>query len=238
MADRDPLNLASLVSQYAAEDFVAQRKRLRDARMRWIEENECPTAYQVTTKDKDGNEKTFATPFQIGQIKYPDKYDDKWKEEGQQHHDPQAEKELLEGIEAIISESSTEKRLTILVTGNEQHAFLTGGGDDSPYPPMNEGEGTDEYFARVAHECEQAAAAGRGTATRQPGSNSDSVWKSTPVDPLGVGSADVPGAGLSRHAGTMLGGDPDTLRPGDQDGAGGSDTVPAPGAAPAPAGPD
>ena len=240
MTRRDPIaELTSLISQYAAEDFIAQRKRLREARMRWIEEHECPKPYQVTTADKDGKETTFSTPFEVGSLKYPDQYNEKWKEEGQRHEDPETEKKLLEGIEAVLSQSSPDKQLTILISeSNEQKAFFTGGDEQSPHPPILEGESYAEYFARVACEYEQAAGQNSSTATGRPVSGDDGVRESPPADPARVGSDDAPGDGPHRDAGPVLGGDTHALRPGDQDGdppgAGSSDTVPASTAAAAP----
>jgi hypothetical protein len=227
---RDPINeLAALVSVYAAEDFLAQRKRLREARMRWIDENECPTPYQVAGKDSDGNETTFKTPFEVGKLRYPEQYDDHWKEEGQRHEDPALEKELLEGIDAIISESISDQRLTILVSEDgEQHAFLTGGDDKSPHPPIMEGEDYAEYYARVSRSYEQAAGGESGRPdTGRPGSGDDDLRGSSPVDPTRVRPPDVPGDETDRDAGTMLGGDTDAVRLGDlHSGAADANSVP------------
>lgn len=194
---RDPIGeLSALVSLYAAETFVEQRKRLREARMRWIGENECPQPYTISgPQDKDGNEKIFVTPFEIGSLKYPDKYDDNWKEEGQRHEDPATEKELLEGMEAILAEPSSEKQLTILIgENNEQHAFLTGGDEQSPHPPILEGENYGDYYARVARQYEQAAGESGRTDTGRPGPGDDRLRQSPSVDPASVRPTDEPGA--------------------------------------------
>lgn len=234
----DPLaDLAGLVSQYAAEDFVAQRKRLREARMRWIDENECPTSYSVTTKNKAGEDVIHHTPFQVGKIQYPDEYNEEWKKKGQKHEDPAAEKQLLEGLDAVLSQTSEEKRVTILVTGDEQHAFFTGGKDESPHPPILEGEDYGDYYARVARQYEREAAA-TGTNTRGSIACDDGLRESPPVDSPGVGPSDAPGGSDRADVGAMLGSDADKVCPGDESGnpadAGSSDTVPdAPGAAPA-----
>ena len=214
----DPLgDLSSLISQYAAEDFVAQRKRLREARMRWIDENEAPTAYSVKTTTPDGKETTFQTPFQIGQIKYPDQYNEEWQKKGQTHEDPEAEQQLLEGLDGIISQSSTEKRLTVLVTGDEQHAFITGGDDpESPHPAIEEGEDYGEYYARVARGYEREAAK-FGRDTRGSVAVDDSLRRSAAVDSPGVGDA---GDAAARQqpgsdGGPMLVSDTDKVCPGD-----------------------
>jgi hypothetical protein len=214
---RDPLSeLTSLVNQYVAEDFVAQRKRLREARMRWIEENECPKPYAVTTQDKDGKQVTFQTPFEIGRLQYPETYNDEWQKEGQRHQDPEAEKELLEGIEAVLSSSSPEKQLTILVTANEQRAFFTGGGEEPLHPPIMEAESYDEYYARVSRLYEQAAGQGDRTHAGRTSPSHDGLREShPPADPARVGSDDALGDGPDREIGPVLGGDSDTLRPGD-----------------------
>ena len=218
---RDPLaDLSGLISQYAAEDFVAQRKRLREARMKWIEENECPTAYTVKTRDKDGNEVSHATPFQIGKIQYPDQYNEEWQKKGQTHEDPEAEKQLLEGLDAVISQSSTEKRLTVLVTGDEQHAFFTGGAEpESPHPPIQEGEDYGEYYARVAGQYEREAAA-FGRDTRGSIACDDSLRRSAAVDSAGGGQSDAASERPGADVGPMLGSDADALRPGDEPAAG------------------
>lgn len=227
----DPLGeLSGLISQYAAEDFVAQRKRLREARMRWIEENECPKAYVVKATDQQGREVSFNTPFQVGQIKYPDEYNPDWKEKPQVHADPEMEKQLLEGLDAVISQSSTEKRLTVLVAGDgEQHAFFTGGDDpESPHPAIKEGEDYDHYYARVAGQYEREAAK-FGRDTRGSIACDDALRQSTPTDSPGDGRAASAGECPGSSPGAMLDRDTDAVCPGD--------TRPD-DAAPAAAGPD
>lgn len=213
-------SLKQLVSQYAAEDFAAQRKRLREARMKWIEENECPTDYAVKTTDADGKEVTFNTPFQIGKRRYDQ--DDagnpvEWSEEMKKpvvHEDPAAEAELLDGIGAILTEANAEskdKRLTILVAGDQQQTFLTGGdAEKSPHPPILEGEDYGEYYARVARAYERQT----GTSSGRPVPDHDGVRESTAADSPGVRGAFTPGNATSGAPGPMLDRDADAMRPG------------------------
>jgi len=63
----NPLDImTSLVHPEAQGDFLRERKRLRDARIKWIDENEMPTAMEV--RDKAGN--LVKTPFMIGKMDY------------------------------------------------------------------------------------------------------------------------------------------------------------------------
>jgi hypothetical protein len=204
-------SIGQLVSQYAAEDFAAQRKRLREARMRWIEENECPTAYGVTTKDPiTGEETTFNTPFQIGKLRYDQDKDGnplEWHQglkEPVIHEDPVAAAALLDGIDAIIKEAESptkDRQFTVLVSGDEQHAFVTGGGaDESPHPPILEGEDYGDYYARVSRAYERAT----GTTNGRPVAGDDGVRKPSTTDSPRIGRSDAPGETDDRDAGTGL----------------------------------
>jgi hypothetical protein len=205
-------DLQTLVSQYAAEDFIAQRKRLRDARLRWIEENECPTSYQVDTRGKDGETVKFETPFQVGKVKYPQEYNDAWKR-GARLEDEALEKHLLEGLDAVIKEGEspdTQKKLTVLVTPEgEQSAFFTGGDADvSPHPPIGEGESYDDYYARVSSAYEQQA---HSTAGRRPVPSDDGVRESAAADSPGDGRPDAAGGSPGGEASPSLDCHPDPL---------------------------
>jgi len=204
-----------LVREYAAEDFMQQRKRLRAAREKWIEENECPTSYSVETKSADGETQTFSTPFQIGKIQYPEHWNDTMKEPAR-YEDPASEAALLDGIDTILNEdnhSNPEKRLTVMIAGGEQHAFFTGGdAEDSPHPPIEEGESYDEYYARVSSAYEREAGS---AAVRRPVSGDDGVRESTAINPPGIGRHDAAGDVTGGHAGAMLDSDTKQMLPGE-----------------------
>src|SRR5215469_1017552 len=204
-----------LVREYAAEDFMQQRKRLRAAREKWIEENECPTSYSVETKSADGETQTFSTPFQIGKIQYPERWDETMKEPAR-HEDAAAEAALLDGIDAILSEanhSNPEKKLTVMIAGEEQHAFFIGGdAEDSPHPPIEEGESYDHYYARVSSAYEREAGS---AAVRRPVPCDDGLRESAAVDPPGIGRHDAPGDVTGGHAGAMLDSDTKQMLPGE-----------------------
>lgn len=209
-------SLHALVNQYAAEDFVSQRRRLREARMKWIDEHECPTQYSITTRNPEtGKEVTVNTPFQIGKLKY----DGEWHEGLKQpvvHDDPAGAAALLDGIDAIIKDaeipSNQEQRLTILVSGNEQNAFVTGGdAEHSPHPPIMEGEDYGTYYARVSRAYERATGTGDG----RPASGDDSLRQSATIDPAAVRRTPEPGSVSGGSDRASLGGEPIGSSPGD-----------------------
>ena len=211
MPSPNPLaEISGLIQEYGSLSFMEQRKRLRESRLKWIEENECPTSYSVNTTDKDGNQQPFSTPFQVGKIQYPENYNEGWKK-GAKHEDPRAEAELLDGIDAILKkgETSNEKTLTVLVAGESQVAFFTGGeAEKSPYPAIEEGEDYGGYYARVAGAYEREA----GTAAiRRPVPSDDSLRESTAADSSGIGRNDVPGDSDGEPLGPTVGGNAEEM---------------------------
>lgn len=213
---------SQVVNQQAAEDFVAARKRLREARMRWIEENECPTSYAIVSKDANGNEVSFSTPFQIGKRRYEGEYTEEMKKPVV-HVDRDLEKELLEGIGAVFADKP-KPGLTVLVAGDETQAFLTGSdADRSPHPEIREGEDYGDYYARVSGAYErQAGAPGTG----RPIASDDGLRRSSATDTPGVGSALALSSSVGRVDRPMLDSDADQVRASDESehGAGSSAT--------------
>lgn len=214
MARRDPF--ADLFNEYAAlsGDFLAQRKRLREARMKWIDEHERPTSYSIHTIDNDGTLRSFDTPFQIGKQTYDGEWNEAMKE-GRRHEDAASEDELLEGLEAIVNDSeTTEKKITVVVSRDEQHAFWTGGdAEKSPYPPVEEGESYAHYYARVSDSLQRQAGA---AATGRPVPSNDHLRESPSTDSPGERRPDASGECSGRSIGTVLDRDADALHPGDQ----------------------
>lgn len=232
MPSSDPFD--SLVSEYAsiAGDFAAQRKRLREARMKWIEENECPTSYTIDTTDKDGKVTKHATPFQVGKIQYPDIWTEDMKVAAKPLDEAAAE-QMFAGIEAVTQASASEEpRLTILIDGDKQTAFLTGSKVDvSPHPAIEEGEDYGEYYERVSRSYQrQAAASGAGG----PVAGNDGLRQSAAVDSPGGGRTDAPGDSSGECAGPVLDRHTDALRLGDGRPASSSDDASPPAAATVP----
>lgn len=200
------------VSSQTAEDFMVARKRLRDARARWIEENECPTEYQVKHTDKDGNpilnadgtQKTSSAGggfFQIGKRTY----DINTPTQPVTHKDPELAKELLDGIDVVLSEALhaeiTSTKLVTMKTGDETNSFLMGKADASPHPPIEEGEDYGEYVKRVSSSYQKQVGSRGGTEAdidrlRAAGRNDDS---------LGERRGDGSGASDSGEARPLLG---------------------------------
>lgn len=169
--------LSHLAQTYAAEDYMAQRKRLREARRRYIEEHECPRPHTITTKDANGNERTFSIPFQVGKRTYEGEYP-QTPETAFQPQGIEASREDIDAIDKLIGEA-------------EQ--FLAPGiYRESPHPEIRKGESHGEYCARVGSEYEQAAGA---NAIRRPVPGPDSVRRSTATDSSGVGTESGPGPG-------------------------------------------
>jgi hypothetical protein len=188
-----------LASTYAAEDFMAQRKRLREARARWIEENECPTALTIEHTDKDGKvigQSTVAGPFQIGKRRY-DENIPAGTAPGATGFKPSflplpeqgSTVEDLDKIDQVIQEAET---------------FMAPGiYRESPHPEIKEGEDYGEYYARVAGEYERQTGE---NAVRRPVPDSDSVWGTTPGDSSDGGAALTAGPGASGEVGANDGG--------------------------------
>jgi hypothetical protein len=185
-------DLARLSHTYAAEDFMAQRKRLREARARWIEENECPTASTIEHTDaegnplldKDGKPKVTALggPFQTGKIRDESRVPPSARgfkpSFTVEPADPTVAADLDE-LDEIITEAAT---------------FMAPGiYRESPHPEIREGESYGEYHARVAGEYERQTGK---DAVRRPVPDIDSVREPAADDSRGDGSVPATGTGL------------------------------------------
>jgi hypothetical protein len=182
------------VQESAQRDWLAERKRLREARTRWIEENECPVQFGNTLIDSEG--RAWPSPFQIGAVRYGG-------EDGRGAYPsseplamvppvtPEAAKQLLEGAERILRESAetTGVSTRVLNSEGEQSIFLVGESDRSPHPAIHEGEDYGEYCQRVGRAYEASAGAGRADA------GADGVRNTSAVDPACFARADVSGTG-------------------------------------------
>ena len=160
-------DLAPLSSTYAAEDFMAQRKRLREARARWIEENECPTASVIEHTDKDGNvigTRALGGPFQTGIRRYDDNIP-AGAAPGQTGFKPS----FLPAEQG--SDAADLDKLDEIIT--EAETFMAPGiYRESPHPEIREGEDYGSYCARVGREYERAAGK---DAIRRPVPDSDDL---------------------------------------------------------------
>lgn len=206
----DPFaSIAELASTYAAEDYMAQRKRLREARAKWIEENECPTAYQVTSKDATGAEKSFSTPFQVGKLKYEGEYPQTPEAAFKPSFTPEPDNPTaaadLDELDEILEETDTFLKPGIYL--------------ESAHPEIKEGESHGEYCARIGREYEQATGT---SAVRRPVADSDGVREPAAVDPGGERGIPGPGAGDRGPGGEDLRGDVETDHAGDAADGGGA----------------
>jgi hypothetical protein len=188
------------IQESVQRDWLAERKRLREARTRWIEENECPVQFGNTLIDSEG--RAWPSPFQIGAVRYGG-------DDGRGAYPsseplamvppvtPEAAKQLLEGAGRILRESAetTGVSTCVLNSEGEQSIFLVGESDRSPHPAIHEGEDYGEYCQRVGRAYEAAAGAGRTN------SRADGVWLTSAADPAGLARAAVSGAGAGRPDG-------------------------------------
>jgi hypothetical protein len=159
----------------SSSDFLEQQKRLREARMRWIEENEAPRDYIVSTIDRNGDTHVFETPFQLGQITY----EDDWTEAMQEPracYDHAASDLLLGGVAGVFTE---DKMVRILLDGEEQHAFLPD--ESSPHPAIEANESYGDYYKRVSAAYNQQRQGSSG----RPDPSPDALRKPAGDDPAG-----------------------------------------------------
>lgn len=213
--------LTRQLQNQTAQDFVAERKRLREARMKWIDENECPSNYALV--DADGN--TFSTPFQIGKIRYDRDEHGKtltYPEEGIQPKNPlddDSSKPLLDGVEVAFANEGS------IVSIQQGGIFVSDKNHQAQHPPIMEGEDYGEYVKRVGSAYERQAAGNilGGTASidggvRDSGGSGDSA---------GPGRSDGSSSSGSERSGSGLGSDTDSLRqagtPSSTDGSGDAD---------------
>ena len=243
-----------LSSTYAAEDYMAQRKRLREARARMLEEQEAPTAYHIQHTDKDGNPilrdgqplQTRAgganSPFQIGKRRY-DENIPAGAAPGQTGYKPTffappeqggSTVEDLDKIDRVIQEAET---------------FMAPGlYRESPHPEIQEGESYGDYCARVASDYERQTGE---NAVRRPVPDTDGVRDAAAAHPSGDGSGTATGtspggedrandgdrgqpaaddSGLSLERGSVT--QPDAAGDGSSERPGAAGTVPTGGPAP------
>lgn len=188
----DPFrDLANLSHTYAAEDFMAQRKRLREARARWIDEHECPTASVIEHTDRDGNPlldkdgKPIVTavggPFQTSKIR-----DDSLVPPSARGFKPSF-------IPSETGEQESAGELELDQVIEEAAQFMAPGiYRESPHPEIKEGESYGEYYARVANDYERQTGE---NAVRRPVPDSDRVRESSADDSRGDGSVSTSGTG-------------------------------------------
>jgi hypothetical protein len=211
----DPFHdLANLSHTYAAEDFMAQRKRLREARARWIDEHECPTASTIEHTDaegkplldKDGKPKVTALggPFQTGIRRY-DQDIPAGAAPGRTNFEPS----FAEQLETVPADKDGLDELL-----SEARQFMAPGiYRESPHPEIREGESYGEYHARVAGEYERQTGA---NAVRRPVPDSDSVREPAADDSRGDGGLPATGTstGGEDRANDGSGGQPSADDPG------------------------
>jgi hypothetical protein len=182
-------DLLRLSQTYAAESFMQQRKRLREARAKWIEDNECPTASVIEHTDAEGKPildedgqpmvTALGGPFQTGKIR------------DESLVPPSARGFKPSYAESLGTVPADEAGLDELLS--EARQFMAPGiYRESPHPEIREGEDYGEYHARVAGEYERQTGA---NAVRRPVPDSDSVRESPADHPRGDGSGIATGTG-------------------------------------------
>lgn len=241
-------DLISLSQTYAAEDFMAQRKRLREARARWIDEHESPTASVIEHTDKDGKPiledgkpkiTAIGGPFQTGKIRDDSRVPPSergFKPSFMPEPDNPTAAADLDELDEIITEAAT---------------FMAPGiYRESPHPEIREGESYGEYHARVAGEYERQTGE---NAVRRPVPDIDPVRDAAATaHPSGDGGGIATGAstggedranhgdsgqpaaddsGVSDERGSVT--QPDAAGDGSSERPGAPDAVPASGPAPA-----
>lgn len=203
----DPLT--NQVNPYVAEEYMAWRKRLREARARYIEEHECPKPMTIEHTDEHG--KVIGTSavgfFEVGQRKYGD---------GDLSQIPREAPKPT--FQPSLTWEQMQKELKPIL--DEVDRFLAPGiYRESPHPEMREGESYGEYCARIGREYEQTTGTSAG---RRPVADSDGVREPAAIDPGGQRGISGPGAGDRRPGGEDLRGDVETDHAGDAADGGGA----------------
>jgi hypothetical protein len=206
-------DILSLSHTYAAEDFMAQRKRLREARARWIEEHECPKASVIEHTDSEGNpllgkdgeplRTALGGPFQTGIIR------------DESLVPPSARGFKPSFMPLPAEQASAAAELDEIVT--EAATFMAPGiYCESPHPEIKEGESYGEYYARVANDYERQTGE---NAVRRPIPDIDSVRDAAPSHPGddGCGAAAGSSTGGEDRAHHGSGGQPTPDDPGHAD---------------------
>ena len=215
----DPRDImTSMVHPEAQADFMAERKRLREVRARWVEENEkpiavlmceCPKCRLSQLKDRESCircgeslEKAIllANPFLTGCQTYPE----------DRHYEPDPAGGYKRPEITFIGNAQTGEQAKVsdqLQEVAKQYNQFSGittrdrsGADvsfshKSDHPPMLEGETHEEWFTRVSNaysKAPESAADARGT-----GADIDGIRPAAGDDPSGEGSGYTDGAGDS-----------------------------------------
>jgi len=151
--------MTSLVHPEAQGDFLRERKRLRDARIKWIDENEMPTAMEV--RDKAGN--LVKTPFMIGKMDYgkADNIEEANAEYVARYGDTYegARASFLPENLTLEQSAVTEQLDKVITIANELSGIPTTDAEGnevsfsakSDHPPIREGETYEQWFTRVSN---------------------------------------------------------------------------------------
>lgn len=150
----DPIDItANITSPERASSFQQARKRLREARMRWIDENEKPVAMEY----RDGSGKMVKSPFLTGCITAtPEEIFAKENEKPKNFIDP---KRSLSSVEDELDETIREYMAIegIAVSGKAGDKVAYVSEVDRPqHPPILEGESHEEWFTRTTRAYAQA----------------------------------------------------------------------------------
>lgn len=185
----DPRDImTNLVHPEARGDFLAERKRLREARMKWIDEHEMPQAMDV--RDAAGNQVT--TPFQVGKQTYAADYDTAaaGHKDAKKGFIPEVSEEDQKAVLAQLDDVITQYNQFSGITTRDRSGEEVSFSHKSDHPPIREGETHEEWFIRVTDAYSKTPEeAGSGST----GADTDSVRRS--AEPDSSDQRATPGAG-------------------------------------------
>lgn len=198
--------MTALVHPEGQSDFLRERQRLREARMRWIDEHECPQAMD-DLKDKYGNViySGASSPFLVGKQTYSD--------ELPHQADPSSPTGYRRPATTFLPEAASKEQQQVadqLREVTKQYNQFSGtmvrdgrGGEialshKSDHPPIREGETHEEWFERVSKTYSDAAKSGADAGSA--GAGTDHVREASVHDPGDGRPTAAAGAGDSRAA--------------------------------------
>lgn len=187
----DPHDItAPIVNPETIADFMAERKRLREVRMRWIEEHEKPQAMEL--RDREGKVIYSGGPFQVGQLQYED--DREYTIDAKTGYKrpelsfvPVERDKEQQDVDAQLHNVITEYNR---FSGTEIRGQILS--HKSDHPPIREGESHEDWFNRVTESYSKAAQS-KQAGTGSAGAGTDDVRRAAADDPSREGP--VRGAG-------------------------------------------
>lgn len=192
----DPRDImAAQVQPEAMADFLRERKRLREARIKWIDEHEMPQAMEL--KDGDGKTIYSGGPFQVGRMTY----DEDYEKAAAGHKDakkgilPEMSSEDQKAVTAQLDEVAEQYNQFSGITTRDRSGAEVSFSHKSDHPPIREGETHEEWFTRVSNAYSQAPEGSPDAG--DSGAHLDGVRSAAGDDPSGEGSGHSDRAGDS-----------------------------------------